>query len=128
MAIKSSILVTLLTTSFFSFSQTNECKAKIHEGTFVSTNKNNGDYRIERKKNSQIEYINGDQSKIISKIEWISESVYKITVTKEINIPEEMKNAPKEYLFKIIECDGNYHTLETVFRGETMTFEMRKIE
>lgn len=125
---KTLITTWILLIQFFSFSQTGDCKAMVHEGTFVSTDEKNRDYRIERTEKSQIEYFNGDKSKVISKVEWISESEYKITVTKEVNLPKEMKNTPKVYHFKIIECDGDYHTLETFYEGQIMSFEMRRLE
>lgn len=110
-----------------SFSQTEDCVQNIHEGTFITTDKNNGDYRIERKENSQIEYYNGDKSKVISKIEWNSPFEYTITVVKQVKVSKEMKNTPNELTFKVIECDGEYHTLENTFMGETFSFEMRRI-
>ena len=121
------LLSLLISSSHLSISQSEECVKTIHEGIFITTDKSNGDYHIERKENSQIEYFNGDKSKIISKVEWISPLEYTITVVKQVKVPKEMKNSPKEFTFKVIECNGEYHTLENTFRGETISFEMRRI-
>jgi len=125
---KKVILITILVLSCtIVFSQSDYCEKTIVEGVFISTDINNKGYRIERKKNSQIEYYNNDTLKIFSSIEWISESEYKVVVTERVNNPKEWENFPKEYLFKIIECNGNIHKVEVSFLGQTFIFELEKV-
>ena len=117
-----------LTFSTIAVGQNDNCKKKIHEGTFLSPDKGFEDYRIVRTKNSQIEYINHGEVRIHADIKWISEDSYKLTITKRVNFPEEAIPENDVLIFKVIECKGDSHTLETYYNDERIVFKLLKKE
>lgn len=123
------LTITLLLFFFSGFSQDQQCLESIKNGTFVSTDPLLQGYRIERQQDSQVEYYNNDELRIYSDIVWLNESTYKITVTKEIGTPKDMEweNFPDVFIFKIIECEGNIHKMETELNGTKIIFELEKI-
>ena len=119
--------ITLLAMSFSTLiSAQSNCREKIQEGTFISLKTGYEDYYIVRKKNKQIEYFNQDQSKIISKVKWLDDETYKIIIKKRVNfdVPDD---TIKSYTFKVIECEGEKHSLETIFKGQTIVLRFEEI-
>ncbi len=105
------------------FAQKNKCLTGLREGTFVSTEPENIGFKIVRTSDKQIEYFNGNE-KIVSKIKWLNERRYKITV---INTAEDYEDIPIEYIFTVIECRNDIHKIETLFENKKVNFEFRKI-
>lgn len=125
------LLLTIILLVFFlsGFSQDQPCLGSIHNGTFISTDPLFQGYRIERQQDSQIEYFNNDELRIYSDIEWLNETTYKIKVTKEIGVPDDIgwEEMPMIYIFSIIQCEGNIHRMETELNGEKIIVELEKI-
>ena len=124
--IKISVLIIFQGITAHSFSQS-ECLKMMRSGEFVSLAEGYEHYSIIRKKNKQVEYINYGKSKIISKVEWISDTEYKITVKKRVNIDFGSDSVPGVYTFKVTECEGTRHTMETVFKGELLVLRFERI-
>lgn len=104
------------------------CNQGIRNGTFISNDPGYEDYSIKRKGNKQIEYIKNQRSRIYSDVNWIDDNTFEITVTRIVRPTKNMKDAEKHYVFKVINCEGDFHTLQAIYKGQKMTFEMEKIK
>lgn len=81
-------------------------KAGEFEG--LSGNKTIDGYLIIRKKDKQIESFNNGKSKIISQIEWLTDSTYTLTTTKHVRVAEGCDKIGSIAYCKVIKCDGEF--------------------
>lgn len=99
--------------------QIDECAKKMREGKFTYEGKQY-EVVITRTKTKQIETWNNGKSKLILKIEWISDTEYWLTFKRLVNGGE---NGPKKgdvIKTKILSCDGNKYYYEC--RGDNVPY------
>ncbi len=92
------------------FAQDSECLANIRTGTF-EYDANGITITVVRTKKKQIETYNNGQSKLVNKVEWISENEYRLTFVKQVNAPGCLKKGDVMRL-KILHCSANSYAVE----------------
>ena len=118
-----SLIAFVLIASNF-FGQKEKCLTGLREGTFVSTDQNTPGFKMVRKGGQQIEY-DYNSEKIVSEIEWLNKTRYRIVMT---DMDEEYESLPTALVFTVVECRNDIHKVETLFEQRKMTFEFKKIK
>ncbi len=99
------LLLTLIGSS--AFAQKNKCLSQVKTGVF--TYEVQGvTITVERTKTKQIESYNDGKSKLINKLEWISDNQFEITFVKAVNSPGCLEKGDK-MMMTIMECGDNWH-------------------
>ena len=126
---KSSILTMLvLDTSVMSFTrfkpQDNDCKI-MHKGTFVYGNEKSK-VRVEINGKNHIEYHDGGKYIIKSKLDWVSDCEYNMTMS-EVTIPNFPYNVGDVMNVKINKVEGNEIFYTSTVHGESWEGKFTKV-
>lgn len=100
--------------------------SKFKTGTFIYLDSKMKGLKVERNDSMQIETDTNFNSKIICKVEWLSECSYLVTPIKSINFPDSTKLAPIEV--EIIETTNNSYTFISIIDKLGYKYELKKIK
>ena len=119
------IIIILLSISCFSFKSTKfpteSCLESLKNGKFVYSGALPGSY-IERAGDKQTEYADDGKSKIISKVEWITASHYRLTILKLVNCEGSPVKKKDTIDVEILECNEAFYNCKIVFKSEAPIF------
>lgn len=114
------ILIILLSVPCFSFRNIKfppeSCLESLKNGKFVYNGALPGSY-IEREGDKQTEFADGGKSKIISKVEWITASHYRLTILKLVNCEGSPVKKKDIIDVEILECNEAFYTCKIVFKS-----------
>lgn len=102
---KKFVLLLFCAINVISISQTKNCLDNIKTGTFYYDS-HGKKVIVKRTKRKQIEYYNNGNSKIVNRIEWVSDTEYILTFVKEKNSPGCLKKGDRMKI-TILECNEN---------------------
>ena len=118
------LLVTLLF-PFTMMAQTDDCMSHMKDGKFKYHGISASDCTIERHKNKQVEIYNSGTAKLITSVEWTSDTTYILHFKKSVKAPGCLK-AGESINVQVTGCKGNSYTAVAESNGcgaKEVTFE-----
>jgi hypothetical protein len=123
------VLVFAFSLPLVSVGQSDPCLLNFRQGKYELIEKRTDGYYIIRTENEQVEIFNDGDSKVISKINWISNSEYNLITIKLINVPKTWGQKKGVLInVKIIECNEHSYRCKVWKEGKPPAeFELVKI-
>lgn len=118
-----------LNTNSFAQSLDKKCLEDIKRGKFV-THQNGVENVILRKGKKQIEYFGEIDGKLISRIKWINDSTYLLTLKRCLNCPNTpLLEKGRSFTFEVIDCFGKEHYCKLLLSNKnTQTVRYTSLE